>query len=244
MALNLGTRVRAIVRRRRDRFAYRGHNVECPCCGGSFDRFKPGLTNAAIRVCPRCGSHDRHRALSLWFDRRPELVRPGAEVLHWSPEWVLSRRLRALPGVRYRSADLDSGADVQADIADVPLPDASVDLVVCSHVLEHVEDDRGAMAEMARVLRPGGAAVLLVPLAIGGPTLEDPAIVTPEERRRAYYQEDHLRLYGDEDFADRLRAAGLEVSVDRLAADADEATRSRYGLLTDDLIFVARRPVA
>ncbi len=244
MALNLGTRVRAIVRRRRDRFAYRGHNVECPCCGGSFDRFKPGLTNAAIRVCPRCGSHDRHRALWLWFDRHPELVRPGAEVLHWSPEWVLSRRLRALPGVRYRSADLDSGADVQADIADVPLPDASVDLVVCSHVLEHVEDDRGAMAEMARVLRPGGTAVLLVPLAIGGPTLEDPAIVTPEERRRAYYQEDHLRLYGDEDFADRLRAAGLEVTVDRLAADADEATRSRYGLLTDDLIFVARRPVA
>jgi SAM-dependent methyltransferase len=238
------SRVRAIVRRRLDRIAYRGDNVECPCCGSRFDRFKPGLTNAAIRVCPRCGSHDRHRALWLWFDRHPELLEPGAEVIHWSPEWVLSRRLRAVAGLRYRSVDLDAGADLQADITDVPLPDASVDLVVCSHVLEHVDDDRAAMSEIARVLRPGGRAVLLVPLAIGRPTLEDPAIVTPEERRRAYWQDDHVRLYGDEDFAGRLRAAGLEVSVDRLAADADESTRARYGLLTDDLIFVARRPVA
>lgn len=235
-------RVRAILRRRLDRLRYRGDDVECPCCGHTFGRFKPGLTNPEIRVCPRCGSHDRHRALWLWLDRHPELLE--GDVLHWSPEWVLARRLRATPGVRYRSADLDPGADLHADITEVPLPDASVDLVVCSHVLEHVEDDRAAMGEIARVLRPGGAAVLLVPLTIGGPTIEDPAIATPEDRRRVYLQDDHVRLYGDADFAERLRAAGLDVEVDRLAADADERTSARFGLLPVDLIFVARRPPA
>lgn len=96
------------------------------------------------------------------------------------------------------------------DLTALTLADASCSLVWCSHVLEHIPDDRRAIAEIARVLAPGGVAVIQVP--IGGPTtLEDPAVVDPRERARLYWQEDHVRLYGL-DLAERLAAAGLAAS--------------------------------
>ena len=45
----------------------------------------------------------------------------------------------------------------------LPLPDDSMDIAIASDVIEHVEDDRGAVREMARVLRPGGTALITVP---------------------------------------------------------------------------------
>jgi len=110
--------------------------------------------------------------------------------------------------------DYDPGADnrvvnVQASLTRLPLSDASVGLMVCFHVLEHIPDDAAAMAEMARVLAPGGVAVVQVPRHSGVPTDEDPEAPVAERLRR-FGQRDHVRFYGD-DFEDRLRAAGLEV---------------------------------
>jgi len=217
-----------------------GRSVCCPVCDGRFRHFMADW-NRPDAVCPRCGAHERHRLLWLYLRDRTALGREPLSLLHLAPEHGLERRLRALPGIEYLSADLDSALAMEHfDITAIPHPDGSFDAIVCSHVLEHVPDDRAALRELARVLRPGGFAVLMVPLdAERATTYEDPAVVTPEERVRAYWQEDHLRLYG-RDFPEIVHACGFdEVRTERFAEDLGAEARRRYGLLTSDDVFVA-----
>ena len=234
---------RRFVLRRLRLLIYRGNGVECPCCGSRFSRFMPGLSHRATRVCPRCGAQERHRALWLYMRERTDLFhRPQLSILHWAPEYALQRSLSALPNAAYVSADLDGHEALQhMDMTDVPFKDGAFDLVVCVHVLEHVPDDRKAIREMVRVLKPGGMALLLVPIVLEQLTREnDPAVVTPEQRREAYWQEDHVRLYGG-DFPQRLEEEGFDVTVDGWIRTLDQATLERYGLFPLEDVYVARR---
>lgn len=238
------SRARGLVLRRVRLLLYRGTRVECPCCGGRFSRFMPGTVNPESRVCPRCGAQERHRALWLYMRERTDLFGRPLSILHWAPEYALQRSLAALPRAFYVSADLEGDEAMQhMDMTDVPFKDDAFDLIVCVHVLEHVPDDRAAMREMVRVLRPGGVAMILVPIVLEQPTLEDPSIRTPEERRRRYWQEDHVRLYGG-DFPDRLREEGFEVTVDPWVRTLDQATLDRYGLFPLEDVYVCAKPGA
>ena len=234
-------RMRNFALRRIRLLIYRGNRVECPCCGGRFSRFMRGLSHRDTRVCPRCGAQERHRALWLWMRERSDLVRRNISILHWAPEYALQRSLSSLPQAFYVSADLESTEAMQhMDITDVPFKDDAFDLIVCVHVLEHVDEDRQAMREMARVLRPGGTALFLVPIVLEQPTLEDPAIVTPEQRKEHYWQHDHVRLYGA-DFKDRLAEEGFDVTVDGWVRTLDQATIDRYGLFPLEDIYVCSK---
>jgi hypothetical protein len=238
-------RARAFALRRLRLTIYRGNRVECPCCGGRFSRFMPGLSHRETRVCPRCGAQERHRALWLYMRERTDLfTRPQLSILHWAPEYALQRSLSELPNAAYVSADLEGHEAMQhMDMTDVPFKDGAFDLIVCVHVLEHVADDRRAMREMVRVLKPGGVAMLMVPIVLEQPTLEDPAIVTPEQRKQAYWQEDHERLYGG-DFRERLEEEGFSVTVDGWVRTLDPSTLDRYGLFPLEDMYVCSRPEA
>jgi SAM-dependent methyltransferase len=139
--------------------------------------------------------------------------RQPLDVLHYAPEPSLAAALGEAVGVRHVSIDLESRlADHAMDATALDFPDASFDLVICSHVLEHVPDDRRAMREMQRVLRPGGTALLQHPVVPGQATFEDPSITDPHERLRLFSQADHVRVYGP-DISERLQGAGFDVSV-------------------------------
>jgi len=128
------------------------------------------------------------------------------------------------------------------DITHIPFPEASFDWVYCSHVLEHVPEDRRALSELLRVLKPGGQAVILVPLK-GESTDEDPTVTDPMRREERFGQFDHVRQYGL-DFVDRLQEAGFEVRVLRQETlGLGEQELLRMGLHTPDVVFLCSKGI-
>jgi SAM-dependent methyltransferase len=186
--------------------------------------------NTGPVACPSCQSHQRHRLLAYFFAHEGRALLEGRRsVLHFAPERWLEPKLRSLPNLEYVTADLvPHRAMVQFDIEAIPYDDDRFDVILCFAVLDHVIDDRRAMRELCRVLRPGGSAILHVP---GNwtrtETDEDPAVVSPEERARAFGAADHWRMYGL-DFVDRLKEAGFTIEVDRYVRSIDERTVRRH----------------
>lgn len=227
-------RLRAGLRRRVELARHRGDAVACPLCGSRFDHFKPAW-NRAQAICWRCGAHERHRFTWLVLQQRPELLERARSLLHFAPEHALERRLRGRPGLRYVTTDLDPAkGELQLDLEALDLTDGAFDAVLCSHVLEHVADDARAMRELRRITAPGGWALVMVPIDHGRETTyEDPAIVTPEGRRAAFWQDDHVRLYAP-DVADRLAAAGFAVERVRAGEALGPDAVLAHGLLAGE----------
>jgi SAM-dependent methyltransferase len=131
---------------------------------------------------------------------------------------------------------------VRGDSGRLPFRDDVFDVVTCSHSFHHYPDQGSAVAEMFRVLKPGGRALIMVPIRSGA-TLEDPAVTDPAERERLYLQSDHVRLYGLEDLRERLAAQGFEVQVTFARQLVERAACEQMGLNPDEPIFDARKPL-
>lgn len=239
---------------------YLGGPLKCPLCTGEFSHFLPvgidvpvlkekQVVGAGYRLdaaCPRCRSEDRERLVWLYLKkRRAEFFSDTIKLLHVAPEPSLSRSLRTCRNISYRSADLDSPmADVMMDITDIHEEAGTYDLIICNHVLEHVPQDLKAMSELLRVLKPGGFAILQVPISLClEETDEDLAVQDAAARERRFGQCDHVRLYG-QDYVKRLQQTGFDVTS--IAADsfltAEEI--SRYRILKEEKLFVcAKSPI-
>ena len=115
--------------------------------------------------CPKCGELERARMAMLVVNQIYDDKKASeTDVLHVSPENFL-RKIFKEKYKSYISSDLyREDVDQQFDIQSIPYPDNSFDLVFASHVLEYVKDDRQAIQEIKRVLRPGGLAFLPVPM--------------------------------------------------------------------------------
>ena len=167
--------------------------------------------NLDAYLCPNCGATDRDR-LQVSFLQRT--LKPGMRILEIAPSAPVSNWLMKQQNIQYRTADLlRDDVDDKIDICDMSCySDKAFDIVVCSHVLEHVPDDRKAMKELKRILRPGGVAVLLVPISllIEGVS-EDPDCTDENERWRRFGQGDHVRVYGRRGFENRLAEASFRV---------------------------------
>ena len=234
--------VRVRARRTWDRATHVGNAVECPLCRRTFRTWLGRADQPWARRCPMCDSFPRHRVLWLWLERRGVRPAQGARVLHLAPEPSILRRLRETPGLRVATLDLHrADVTVRADATGLPFRTASFDAVLCNHVLEHVPDDRAAMAELARVTAPGGWATLLVPVDVGrATTFEDASIVSEAAREHAFGQFDHVRLYG-RDYVDRLGDAGWTVETETCRDVFDEDERRRWGLFDGEVLYLARR---
>ena len=125
------------------------------------------------------------------------------------------------------------------DITSLSFADGNFDAIVCNHVLEHFPNDRVAIAELFRVLKPGRWGSIQVPMACEV-TQEDFSITSPDERRRLYGQEDHVRMYGN-DITDRLREAGFEVTVLPMQDLLDPEGLERIAVASENEAILVRK---
>ena len=167
-----------------------------------------------------------------------DFLQEGARVLDFSPSRPLYRALVKTPGIHYQSSDLsgDFHAAHAWDITRLPLPEQSADLILCYHVLEHVEQDLQAMKELLRVLAPGGHCILQTPFREGD-ILEDARVKTPLERKRLFGQEDHVRVYSVSGLKKRLESCGFRVEVRAFR----EKKTNLYGLHVEEYVLICIR---
>ena len=220
---------------------YKGHIPEgilqryrkCACCGNYVSAYlplpsfyleeiskyggKPGypeMVNITDYSCPWCGSADRERAYAVWM-RRELTENFSGVILDIAPAPALSRFIREnFPKADYKTADrYMEQVDYRLDIMDMNcLADESVDFFICSHVLEHVRDDRKAMRELHRILKKTGCGILVVPMDLNQTEIdEDPDCTDIGERRGSFRQDDHVRKYSRVGYLARLAEAGFQV---------------------------------
>jgi SAM-dependent methyltransferase len=219
----------------------RGNSVTCPICEKGFRKFLPyGRINPrANALCPHCLSLERHRLLWLYLQNRTPFFIEKQPVLHIAPEACFIPRFEKIHGDQYITADIESPlAKVKMDIHKIPFPDDTFQVVLCNHVLEHVTDDMRALKEIARVLKPGGFAILQVPFfhPIPDKTFSDPSVTDAKRREEIFGQDDHVRRYG-KDYSQRIKQAGLKAVEDDYVNTLTEAQRNRYGLVRGEIIF-------
>lgn len=169
-------------------------------------------------VCPVCWANSRTRLLYLYLKYGSQLMSRQIDVLHFAPERGLAKVLSDTHGEGYFASDLDpSRYPLSMQIKSLNLlhldePDNRYDLVICSHVLEHIEEDLVAMGEILRILKPGGTALLQVPISLRlDRTREGIPAPTDDDRIRLYGQSDHIRIYTAPDYVERLTRTGFQV---------------------------------
>lgn len=224
-----------------------GHGEKCVLCGNSVRQFRSHGGGAEVldrrKVvggmrrdddrCPVCHGRDRTRLMMHYLEKHTNIGKAPMRVLHVAPDYGLYLWLRRQPNVSYVATDLDISryrhmeGMVMADVTKLPFKKESFDVVICSHVLEHVPDDCKAMREFARVLRPGGIAILLTPYALDGlgtdESLDDMDAKARDER---FGQWDHVRIYDRGDFVARMTEAGFSVELyDPFAHEKADAER-------------------
>lgn len=206
----------------------------CPICRSHLQKFVSYGPTRLECECPVCGALERHRLVWLFLNAETDLFNGRSKrILHLAPEWSFAEVFLRLRYIDYVSFDIDLPfASVRGDITALPFSNERFDVIYCSHVLEHIPDDRKAMRELFRVLKPEGWFLPDVPLQECS-TDEDPS-AGPEERVRRFGQIDHVRFYGH-DFKDRLRESGFDVSVHQPAAKMSASKRLFYGIDDTDL---------
>jgi SAM-dependent methyltransferase len=239
------------------RFA--GIRYKCPFCGSRLRTLLPhGWSFPVLRekkvvgagyrqnsLCPVCGSEDRERLLYLYLVHKTDILRKPQTLLHIAPEERVRSVLVSKTNLDYLTADLyKQNVSLRMDVTDIHFPDGSFDAIICNHVLEHVIDDRKAVLELFRVLRPGGWAILQVPVSLSlNSTYEDSSITTPAAREQAFGQRDHVRIYA-EDYAARLAQAGFQVNAFKWTAEAEHfgGARNTFGLIEEESVYLASKP--
>lgn len=224
---------------------YFGRKFACPCCSGRLRKFLPhGVKPRSNAACPGCNSLERHRLLCLYLKERTNIFSGNFSILHVAPEYILQKKLRALPGIKYLSIDLESKLAMEKmDITRLTIPNNVFDVILASHVLEHVRDDRKAMSELYRVLKPGGWAIIQSRLEKKlHATFEFPDNATPEYRAYVSGSKNHFRVYG-RDYRQKLEAIGFQVTVDDFAGKMAVELVKKYSIHSNEDIYLCRKKI-
>jgi SAM-dependent methyltransferase len=236
-------------------------NKQCPICLAKFHTFLPlsktypgnwkkygfpyhvgdfETLAADTFTCPECGSTDRDRLFCVYLSG--ELTGKPGLLLDIAPSKPLSNWIRKNLMVKYVTADLFmQDVDYTVDIQNMNVfENNTFDFLICSHVLEHVPDDRKAMSEIYRILKKGGKGIVMVPIVKEDNFMdEDPAETNIQMRWKRFGQDDHIRLYSQSAFCKRLSDAGFVVSqipVRQMSIDT-----KRYGVSADSVLYIVTK---
>ncbi len=209
------------------------------------------MCNREAYSCPRCGAADRERLYAIFLRRyiREEVdSNTSFNMLDVAPTKRLSSFVRSElprgPNVHYRTADLlMDWVDDNVDITDMRnYKEGQFEFFMCSHVLEHVKDDRKAIRELYRVLREGGRGILVVPIDLSRQEIdEDPNCSTAAERWRRFGQDDHVRKYSKQGFIDRVIEAGFE--LEQLGVEEFGAQQfAKHGIAQQSVLYIVNKP--
>ena len=190
----------------------------CICCGKDViyaplpiyyrdmqNKYNTGTTgksetlNKDEYLCPRCGASDRDRLIISFLKKEGlQKASEGAKVLQFAPANSISNWIEYnCPHIEYHTTDLYmNNVTFKSDIQDMSMvEDNTYDLLICSHVLEHVQDDEKAMEEMNRILKSDGKLVFLVPIDLNKGVIDEEWGLTEDENWRRCGQGDHCRSY-------------------------------------------------
>jgi SAM-dependent methyltransferase len=237
---------------------FSGKQYTCPFCIGNFRQMLPfGLKMPVLKekevigggyrencLCPKCNSSDRERLVFLYLMLRTILLFSNISLLHMAPEVNLGKMFKQKFNIKYLSGDLDSPlAMMKMDLTLAPLLSETFDLVVCNHVLEHIRDDHKAMSEIYRVLKPGGIAILQVPVSrILYKSIEELSDISESEKLEHFGQRDHVRIYAARDYITRLENAGFSIEeFDWKKHKEFDPEHNKYALNPDERLFIARK---
>ncbi|KAA0546720.1 methyltransferase domain-containing protein [Bacillus sp. BGMRC 2118] len=229
---------------------------KCPFCKHKFENFIPWpdyydfpgiqyeMYNKKTAMCPICKSLDRERLFKIYIEQETQLLEKPQSLLHIAPEKNLRNWIRGHRNISYTCGDLfpQDNEMERIDLTEIPYEDNTFDVILCSHVLEHIIDDQKAMKELYRVLRPGGWSILQVPIALNIESIvEDNSITTPEGRKRHFGQDDHVRLYNRDGFINRLRLSGFIIHLFNLAEKIGLVETKSYGLSKGDYLYIVTK---
>jgi hypothetical protein len=231
-------RFRPALRRAYDRLRHFGTSCYCPVCRSHLRGFLPHAScDGSVRPnaeCPVCGCCERHRLFWTFVEGFRIFCGQPKTVLHIGPELPLRRRFSQQPGIRYVAGDISPRpGDRRLDLTALDIASDSIDFVYAGYVLMMIADETAAIRESYRVLRPGGMAVLQLPI------YRDVSI-----DYRGSDSQECLRLFSDPnmhhvfgvDVFDRFRAAGFEVVVVPYSTLMSAAVKQRHGFEPQDII--------
>lgn len=213
----------------------------CPVCASHIRHYQP-FGHMTQSWCPVCASMQWQRFAWLFLQQQTNLWDGKPKrMLHIAPEIAFEPRLRRIANLDYLTGDLcNPHVMVKLDVTDIPFADQSFDVIFCSHVMEHVPDDRKALREFVRVLSTDGWAVFLVPIRMHRRTDEDLKVTDPQERERRFGQHDHVRFYGW-DFEERLTESGFHVTVVRASDRLTAKQCEQMGIHAKEVLFYCRK---
>ena len=212
---------------------YFGKSVECNVCNSKFRKF---INENNTKICPKCGSTSRNRHLfelinNLKLDK-------NSSILDFSPSRAIYRKFKSIYNQNYVASDFSGEfiADKNYDITNLDCDDNKVDLIICFHILEHIVDDRKAMKELFRVLKPNGICLIQTPFK-DGEIYEDFSIILPSEKAKHFGQSDHVRIYSINGLISRLKEVGFEVED----KNYNYEFKNRNGFNTNNTILIAKK---
>ncbi len=243
---------------------YRGNHYTCPICRHSFRRMLPGgfdlpvikekhIVGAGWRendICPYCQSTDRDRLIYLYLRYEQSFFEQPHRLLHIAPEPALykifsrNETIDYHPATKYAEGFYYNVKIEVTDLLDLHFEESSFDWVICNHVLEHIPDDQLAMQEIFRVLKPGGKALLQVPISFQlHKTIEDDSIKSEADREKYFGQFDHVRIYG-RDYRVRLKKAGFVVHQISQKNDFKHiSSLEKYAVNPEEQLFICDKPL-